>query len=49
MIQSRTSRIILSQDTIDKRPDRAHRLPPYRVHKELSGDMRKKVKEITLL
>lgn len=45
MIQSKTSRIIL----LDKRPDKAHRLPPSRVHKELFGDMRKKVKEITLL
>lgn len=49
MIQSKTSRIILSQDTRDKRPNRAHRLPPYRVHKELFGDMRKKVKKLTFL
>ena len=49
MIQSKTSRIILSQDTIDKRPDRSHRLPPYGVHEELPGDMIEKVNEITLL
>lgn len=49
MIQSKASRIILSQDTMDKRPDRVQRLPPYRVHKELFGNIRKKVKEITLL
>lgn len=41
IIQSKPSRIILSQDTTDKRPERAHRIRPNGVHEKSLGDMRK--------
>lgn len=49
IIEGKVRRITLSQDAAEKRPHSVHTLRPYRVHEKLVGDMRKKVKEITLL